>query len=130
LPSRSPFPDPQCSGSRDWHFGALHDISKTKAQETAFRLLEAAPDAMVVVNSEGKIVLVNTQVEKLFGYQRDELLGQPIEILVAERFRPKHGEHRSGFLAIPGCDRWEQDLTYMRDVKMAPSSRLRLALAH
>lgn len=86
----------------DWHMAIMQDITERKRAEAGFRgLLEAAPDAMVVVDREGKIVLINAQTEKLFGYQRKELLNQKIEVLVPQRFRNRHGEHRAAFSAEP-----------------------------
>jgi PAS domain S-box-containing protein len=72
------------------------------SSEERFRLIvEAAPNAIVMVDGRGKIVLVNSQTEKLFGYRRAELIGQPVEILVPERFRPNHPGYRADFLSHP-----------------------------
>jgi PAS domain S-box-containing protein len=79
-------------------------LSLVRKSEERFQLVvEAAPNAMIMVGSDGLIALVNTQTEKLFGYERHELLGQPMEILVPERFRSKHSGHRDAFLAAPAA---------------------------
>jgi PAS domain S-box-containing protein len=72
------------------------------ASDATFRqLLDTAPDAMVVVDQTGQIVLVNMQTERLFGYQRSELIGKEIEVLIPERFRGSHVAHRVRFTAAP-----------------------------
>jgi PAS domain S-box-containing protein len=81
---------------------AVRDITDRKKADQKFRaLLESAPDAMVIVGIDGRIALVNSQTERLFGYPRNELLGQPVEILVPQRFQGKHPGHRGGFFAQP-----------------------------
>ncbi|HRE90140.1 MAG TPA: PAS domain S-box protein [Myxococcota bacterium] len=80
----------------------LRRLLAAHADEARFRgLLEAAPDAIIITSSEGRIILVNHQAEHLFGYDRDELTGQPIEVLVPERFRARHPHHREGYFGSP-----------------------------
>jgi PAS domain S-box-containing protein len=74
---------------------------RARADEKFRGLLEAAPDAMIIVNAAGRIVLVNSQTEKLFGYRREELLGQPLETLIPARFRDKHQGHRTVYFVDP-----------------------------
>ena len=77
-------------------------MSAAFSEEHTFRaLLESAPDAMVIVNRSGRIVLVNGQTEVLFGYTREELLGKTIETLVPERFRGAHVKHRDDYAREP-----------------------------
>lgn len=72
------------------------------ASEKKFKsILEGAPDAMVISNQEGKIVLVNEQAERLFGYGRTEIVGHPVEKLVPERYRQKHAVHRKSYFMNP-----------------------------
>ncbi|MGC2400833.1 MAG: PAS domain S-box protein [Acidobacteriaceae bacterium] len=82
--------------------GQVADRVNRQATESKFRLLlEAAPDAMLVVDREGKIVLVNAQMESLFGYTRQELLGQTREMLMPSRFLAEPAKNRSAFFAQP-----------------------------
>src|SRR5206468_12472221 len=78
--------------------GFIRDITEQKKAEEKFRsLLEAAPDAMIIANDKGEIVLINQQTETLFGYKRDELIGKPVEILIPANFHNKHVDHRTNY---------------------------------
>jgi len=82
--------------------GVALDITLRKQAEERFRLVvEAAPNAMVMINGEGKIELANAQTEAVFGYTRQELVGHPVELLVPERFRSQHPEYRRIYQANP-----------------------------
>lgn len=72
-----------------------------QAEERFWELLELAPDAMVIIDHEGKIAMVNAQAETLFGYRRIELLDQPVEILMPDRVRDTHSGHRTRFFTNP-----------------------------
>ena len=84
----------------------LADRSKAddlqRRSDARFRdLLESAPDAAVIVDESGTIVLVNAQTEQLFGYVRDDLVGKPVETLLPDELRARHGAHRAAYLADP-----------------------------
>ena len=65
------------------------------------QLLESAPDGIVIASREGRIVLINSQTERLFGYSRDEMIGQPVEMLMPESLRQAHQRHRTGYFHEP-----------------------------
>ena len=80
---------------------AIRDVSERKAAEARFRgLVDAAPDAMVIVDADGQIELVNAQAESMFGYERGELIGRPVEVLVPPRFRTQHPGHRRAYVDV------------------------------
>jgi protein-histidine pros-kinase len=77
------------------------ETARRKTEQRFQRLLETAPDAIVVIGKDGKIVLVNSQAERLFGYARAELLGEFVERLIPERFGASHVAHRADYFADP-----------------------------
>ncbi len=82
--------------------GFIHDITKRKRLEHRFRqAVESSPNAIIMVNESGTIVMVNAQTEASFGYSRTELIGQTIEILIPKRFRSAHRDFRQTYLATP-----------------------------
>jgi len=84
------------------YIGSCVDITDLmRAEERLRQVFEAAPNPLVMVSEDGRIVLVNAEVERVFGYQRAELIGQPLETLIPERFRSEHSTHRKHFSADP-----------------------------
>src|SRR3989304_2722492 len=84
----------------------MHQSSESKIDVALakgnFRLVvEVVPNAILMVKQKGEIILVNSQAEKLFGYNREELIGQSVEILVPDRFRSKHSEYSKSFFVNP-----------------------------
>ena len=78
------------------------DITERKLVEDRFRLaVESSPNAVVTVDAQGRIVLVNGETERMFGYNRDELIGRSVDLLVPERFRAAHPDHRKAFMRHP-----------------------------
>ncbi len=77
----------------------MESYSSIKLDAHLIKIIDSIPTAIVMINAEGQIVLVNTQTESLFGYTRKELLGEPIELLVPHRFRRQHPKHRHQFLS-------------------------------
>lgn len=82
--------------------GFLRDVTEQKKSEQKFKgLLEAAPDAMIIADDKGEIVLVNHQTETVFGYSRQELIGKRVEILIPADFQGKHVGHRNKYFSEP-----------------------------
>lgn len=80
----------------------VNDLSHRRRMERQFRqFLESAPDAMVIADASGTIQLANSQAERLFGYAAAELIGQPVELLMPERFRGRHPNHRGDYAGAP-----------------------------
>ncbi|MPY61738.1 PAS domain S-box protein [Streptomyces spongiae] len=100
LVEAEPAPSAEAAGKERCPCGEQIRAAGPGGAEERFRgLLEAAPDAMVIVDDTGIIKLVNAQTEALFGYRREELLGQPVELLMPHRFRAHHTTHRDGYAA-------------------------------
>ena len=90
----------------DGHYAASEKggdmtVREVREQADPVDIIEIAPDGIIVVDRSGQVVLVNRQLEKLFGYERAELLGQTVEVLLPERFRDSHRDHRATFAENP-----------------------------
>ena len=98
-----------------------------RAEERFRQVVEAAPTGMLLVSRAGRIVLANAQMEALFGYSREELLGQFVEFLMPERFRAQHPEFRAAFSPRLKSDRWGWAGTCSVGARMGASSRWKSA---
>jgi PAS domain S-box-containing protein len=87
--------------ARELHERQESEAARRRSEQRGAAILESVPDATVIIGPGGAIELVNTQTEKLFGYQRGELIGQPVELLLPERFRGAYLRHRPGYLSKP-----------------------------
>ena len=76
-------------------------MERKKSESKFVGLLESAPDAKVIADSNGRILMVNAQTERIFGYERDEIIGKEVEILIPERFHNKHTGHRQEYVEHP-----------------------------
>src|SRR5262249_12424703 len=102
LSTKGPYRDAQ--GSILGVIGISRDITERKQAEGRVRLVvESAPSGMVMIDREGRVVLVNAPAEEMFGYDRGELLGQPVELLVPDRFWGEHPAYRASFFANPAA---------------------------
>lgn len=81
--------------------GAIVQSLLTNLEEKFLVFIESVPDAMVLSDRSGRIVLLNSNTERLFGYSRDELVGEKVEILMAARFRSHHRKHRADYCSDP-----------------------------
>ena len=79
----------------------LHFRAEELGEEAFTALFEAAPDALIVIDEQGTVVLANAQVEALFGYAKNDVVGHPIDVLVPERLRGDHGNHRRRYTDNP-----------------------------
>ena len=79
----------------------VHKKTKLKGENRFRVIFEAAPNGMIMVDAQGRILLLNSEVEKIFGYSKEELLGKKIEILVPSRFHQQHPHDRKEFLNAP-----------------------------
>jgi two-component system, sensor histidine kinase PdtaS len=95
------FPPAETSGSASCPVKPMQTASPQLGEDSFRRVVEWAPSAMVMIDLEGIIVLVNAQTEKMFDYRRDALIGKPVEILVPERFRQHHRSFRTGYFSDP-----------------------------
>ncbi|HEY4271620.1 MAG TPA: PAS domain S-box protein, partial [Candidatus Udaeobacter sp.] len=93
---------PEGDGKSNRLLGVSMDITERKQAQELFQLAtEASPSGTVLVDDKGRIVLVNAHAEKLFGYPRDELIGQVVDVLVPQRFARNHADDRTNFFTVP-----------------------------